>query len=164
MHVSGSSREREKSGFQHPRRSLLRLRGRGRLLALLEAPILVTSLDIAPDGRFVLETRDWPTFWAPVRQLANRQIDGAINALHAAWQDYIRSGFDRSLQREYSFQYFSLLDLLLSVRRDEQHSSSWNHALRTVVGFECFGLRARQVGAQVLAAGTRATTSLRNCS
>jgi len=94
-----------------------------------------------------------------VRQLANRQIDGAINALHAAWQDYIRSGFDRSLQREYSFQYFSLLDLLLSVRREEQHSSSWEHALRTVVGFECFGLRAPALGTQVLAAGT---ATLRN--
>jgi hypothetical protein len=85
-------------------RCLLRLRGRGRLLALLEAPILVTSLDIAPDGRFVPETRDWPTFWAPVHQLANRQIDRALDALHAAWQDYIRSCFDRTLQREYCFR------------------------------------------------------------
>lgn len=127
--------ERGKGFNEH--RNLLRLRGRGRLLALLEAPILVTSLDIAPDGRFIPETQDWETFWAPVRQLAKRQIDGALNALHAAWQDYIRSCFDRSLQREYCFRYFSLLDLVLAT---EQGSCAWRHALRAVVGFECFGL------------------------
>jgi len=140
-------------------RCLLRLRGRGRLLALLEAPILVTSLDIAPDGRFVPETRDWPTFWAPVHQLANRQIDRALDALHAAWQDYIRSCFDWTLQREYCFRYFSLLDLVLATRSEGQDSCSWKHALRAVVGFECFGLRAPALDTQVLAAGT---TTLRN--
>jgi hypothetical protein len=159
VHVSGSSREREKSGFQHPRRSLLRLRGRGRLLALLEAPVLLTRLDIAPGGRLVPETQDWETFWAPVHGLASQQIDGTLNALHAVWQDYIRSGFDRSLQREYCFRYFILLDLMLSTHKQAQHSSSWEHALRTVVGFECFGLRAPALGTQVLAAGT---ATLRN--
>jgi hypothetical protein len=128
-------------------------------LSLLEAPVLLTRLDIASDGRLVPEMQDWETFWAPVPQLAKRQIDGALNALHATWQNYIRSGFDRSLQREYCFRYFGLLDLLLSVRREDQHSSSWEHALRTVVGFECFGLRAPALGTQVLAAGT---ATLRN--
>ena len=149
--------ERDKGFNGH--RCLLRLRGRGRLLALLEAPILVTSLDIAPDGRFVPETCDWPTFWAPVHQLVNRQIDRAVSALHVAWQDYIRSRFDRSLQREYCFRYFSLVDLVLATRSERQDSCSWKHALRAVVGFECFGLRAPALGTQVLAAGT---TTLRN--
>jgi hypothetical protein len=149
--------ERDKGFNGH--RCLLRLRGRGRLLALLEAPILVTSLDIAPDGRFVPQTCEWATFWAPVHQLANRQIDRALAALHAAWQDYIRSCFDWMLQREYCFRYFSLLDLMLATRSERQDSCSWKHALQAVVGFECFGLRAPSLGAQVLAAGT---TTLRN--
>lgn len=140
-------------------RHLLRLRGRGRLLALLEAPVLLTKLSVAPDGRFVPETQDWETFWAPVRQLANRQIDGALSALYAAWQDYIRSRFNRFSQREYCFRYFRLLDLVLSERREKQHSSSWTRALQAVVGFECFGLRAPVLGPEVLAAGT---TTLRN--
>jgi hypothetical protein len=126
---------------------------------LLEAPILLTRLDIAPDGRFVPETRDWPTFWAPVHQLINGQSDRALAALHAAWQDYIRSCFDRSLQREYCFRYFRLLDLVLAMRGEEQNSCSWKHALRTVVGFECFRLRAPVLGPQTLAAGT---ATLRN--
>jgi len=149
--------ERGKGFNEH--RSLLRLRGRGRLLSLLEAPVLLTRLDIASDGRLVPETQDWETFWAPVRQLAKRQIDRALDALHAAWQDYIRSGFDRSLQREYCFRYFSLLDLVLAMRGQKQHSSPWEHALRAVVGFECFGLKAPALGSQVLAAGT---ATLRN--
>ncbi len=156
-HLDSSLNERDKGFNGH--RCLLRLGGRGRLLALLEVPILVTSLDIAPDGRFVPETRDWPTFWAPVHQLVNPQIDRAVSALHAAWQDYIRSRFDRSLQREYCFRYFRLLDLVMSMRSGGQHSRSWKHTLRAVVGFECFGLRAPAFGRQVLAAGT---TTLRN--
>lgn len=140
-------------------RNLLRVRGRGQLLSLLETPVLLTSLDVAPDGRFVPETRDWATFWDPVHQLANRQVDGALDSLHSAWRDYIRSGFDRSLQREYCFRYFSLLDLVLSAGRDEEHPSSWQRALRVVVSFECFGLRASALGEEILAAGT---TTLRN--
>ena len=149
--------ERDKDFNGH--KCLLRLRGRGRLVALLEALILVTSLDIAPDGRFVPQTCDWPTFWAPAHQLANREIDRALDALHAAWHDYIRSSFDRTLQREYCFRYFTLLDLVLATGSEGQDSCSWKHALRAVVGFECFGLRVPALGTQVLAAGT---TTLRN--
>jgi len=130
----------------------LRLRGRGRLLALLETLVLLTRLDIAPNGRFVPDTRDWPTFWAPLHQLAIRQIDRALDALHAAWQDYIRSRFDRTLRREYCLRYFSLLDLVLATRSERRDSCSWKHALRAVVGFECFGLTAPALGTQVLAA------------
>jgi len=153
--LSDSSMNERGNGFNR-HRCLLRLRGRGRLLALLEAPVLLTRLDVASDGRLVPETQDWETFWAPVRQLANRQIDRALDALHAAWQNYIRSGFDRSLQREYCLRYFNLLDLVLAT---EQDSCAWKHALRAVVGFECFGLKALALGPQVLAAGT---TTLRN--
>jgi hypothetical protein len=149
-----SMNERGKDFKGH--RNLLRLRGRGRLLALLEDPVLLARLDVASDGRLVPETCDWPTFWAPVHQLADPQLDRALDALHAAWQDYIRSSFDRSLQREYCFRYFRLLDLVLAT---EQDSCAWRHALRAVVGFECFGLRAPALGSQVLAAGT---TTLRN--
>ncbi len=134
-------------------RNLLRVLGRGRLLSLLETPVLLTRLDVAPDGRFVPETRDWATFWAPVHQLANGQVNDALEALHAAWREYIRSRFDRSLQREYCFRYFSVLDLVLSAGRHEQHSSSWQSALRVVVNFECFGLRAPALGEEILAAG-----------
>ncbi len=148
---------RKIAGNSH--RHLLRLRGRGRLLALLEAPVLLTKLSVAPDGRFVPETQDWETFWAPVRQLANRQTDRALSALHGAWQGYVGAGFDQSLQREYCFRYFRLLNLVLSERREKQHSSSWKRALQAVVGFECFGLRAPGLGPEVLAAGT---TTLRN--
>jgi len=140
-------------------RNLLRVLGRGRLLSLLETPVLLTRLDVVPDGRFVPETRNWATFWEPVHQLANAQVDGALDSLHAAWRDYIRSRFHRSLQREYCFRYFSLLDLVLSAGGHGQHSSSWQRALRVVVSFECFGLRAPALGEEILAAGT---TTLRN--
>jgi len=135
-------------------RNLLRLRGRGRLLALLEMPVILTGLNVAPDGRFVTETQDWESFWAPARELANRQIDHALERLHAAWQDYIRSSFDRSLQREYCFRYFSLLDLVLATSVGRRDSLPWKRALRAVVGFECFGIRAPGLGAEALAAGT----------
>jgi hypothetical protein len=49
--------------------------------------------------------------------------------------------------------------VLLATRREDQHSSSWEHALCTVVGFECFGLRMPALDRRVLAAGT---TTLRN--
>jgi hypothetical protein len=140
-------------------RNLLRLRGRGRLLALLERPVILTRLNVAPDGRFVPETQDWESFWAPAHELANPQIDHALERLHAAWQDYIRSRFDRSLQREYCFQYFSLLDLVLATSVGRRDSLPWKRTLRAVVGFECFGIRAPAVDAGDLAAGT---TTLRN--
>jgi hypothetical protein len=137
---------------------LARLRGRGRLLALLEAPTLISKLDVAHDGRLVPREIDWATFWAPLHRLSSPMIGDALSALHAAWQEYIRSRFNRSLQREYCFRYFRLLDLVLSAHKKE-HSSSWKRALRTLVGFECFGLRAPGLGSGVLAAGA---TTLRN--
>jgi len=140
---------------------MLRLRGRGRLLSLLERPVLLTGLNVAPDGRFVPETQDWESFWAPARELANRQIDHALERLHAAWQDYIRSRFDRSLQREYCFRYFSLLDIVLATPAGKRNSRSWKRALRAVVGFECFGIRAPTLGPNALAAGT--TTARNPC-
>lgn len=158
MGVSGLSRKQRGKRAQVPS-LLLRLRGRGRLLALFEAPSLFTRLDIAADGRFVPETCDWATFWAPVYQLADRQIDGALDALHAAWQDYVRSRFDPLLQREYCFRYFSLLELLLSALDGFRASTSWRQAIRIAVGFECFGLGSPSLGKQTLAAGT---TTLRN--
>jgi len=142
-------------------RSLLRLRGRGRLLALLEMPVILTGLNVAPDGRFVAETQDWDSFWAPARELANPRIDHALERLHAAWQDYIRSRFDRSLQREYCFWYFSLLALVLAMSLGRRDSLRWKRALRTVVGFECFSIRAPTLGPQALAAGT--TTARNPC-
>jgi hypothetical protein len=148
----------QRTGFKG-HRSLLRLRGRGRLLALLERPVILTGLNVAPDGHFVPETQDWDSFWAPACELANPQIDHALERLHAAWQDYIRSRFDRSLQREYCFWYFSLLDLMQAMSVGRRDSLSWKRALRAVVGFECFGLRAPAIDAEDLAAGT---TTLRN--
>ncbi len=128
-------------------------------MSALKAPSLLTRVDVAPDGRMLLEAQEWATYWAPVHQFANCELDGAITALHAAWLKYIRSRFDRSLQREYCFRYFCLLDQVLSMHGEERHSPLWKHVLRAVVGFECFGLRAPTLGTQVLAAGT---TTLRN--
>lgn len=135
-------------------RGLLRLRGRGRLLSLLEMPAILTRLNVAPDGRFVPEMQDWESFWAPAHELANPQIDHVLERLHASWQDYIRSRFDRSLQREYCLWYFSLLDLILATPVGRRDSLPWQRALRAVVGFECFGIRAPALGAEALAAGT----------
>jgi hypothetical protein len=128
---------------------------------LFEQPILLARLNIAPDGRFVPKTQDWESFWVPARELANPQIDHALERLHAAWQDYIRSRFDRSLQREYCFRYFSLLDLVLATPAGKRNSRSWSRALRAVVGFECFGIRAPTLGPNALAAGT--TTARNPC-
>jgi len=142
-------------------RNLLRLRGRGRLLSLLERPVILTGLNVAPDGRVVPETQDWEAFWTPARELANPQIDHALERLHVAWRGYIRSRFDRSLQREYCFRYFSLLDLVLAMSVGRRDSLPWERALRAVVGFECFSIRAPGLGAEALAAGT--TTARNPC-
>jgi len=126
---------------------------------VLEALVLLRRLDVAVNGHFALQTQDWATYWAPVRNLANRQIDCAVDALQAVWQDYIQSGFETALRREYCFRYFSLLDLVLSAHRESRCSPSWSTALQAVVGFECFGLSAPALGGDVLAAGT---TTVRN--
>lgn len=139
--------------------SLLRHRGRGRLLSALETPALLTRVDVAPDERLLLETQDWVTYWAPVMRFGSSEIDRALAALHVAWQDYIRSHFDRSAQRDYCFRYFTLLDLVSLRHRMSGYSTSWLCALRAVACFECFGLRARAPARQVVAAGT---TTLRN--
>ena len=94
------------------------------MLSVLEAPVLLRRLDVAANGHFVPETQDWATYWAPLKELGNCEIGFALDALHAIWQDYIQSGFDRSLQREYCFWYFSLLDLVLSGRRELRYSPS----------------------------------------
>ncbi len=129
------------------------------MLSVLGTPDLLTRVDVAPDGRLLLETQDWATYWAPVTQLGNGEIDRSLDSLHSAWQSYIRSRFDRSWQREYCFRYFSLLDLVLSAHRKARYASLWLRVLRTAVGFECFVLRAPALGRQVVAAGT---TTLRN--
>ncbi len=159
MGVSSLSRKRDRSAQSHGPPALFRLRGRGQLLAIFEAPALLTRLDIARGGLLVPELVNWETYWAPLNQLGNREVSDALGALHAAWHEYILCRFDRSLQREYCFRYFSLLELLLSTRDGFRGPALWNEAIRRAMGFECFELRAARPHARVVAAGT---TTLRN--
>jgi hypothetical protein len=142
-------------------KNVLRLRGRGRLLTLIERPEVLTRLNVAPDGRLVAETQDWECFWASVRELSDPQIERALLRLHGVWREYIGSRFERSLQREYCLRYFSLLDLLLAMLVEQRASHSWKRALRTVVGFECFAISSLADDQETLAAGT---TTVRNPS
>ena len=65
------------------RGNLLRHPGRGRLLSVLETPALLTRVDVASDGRLQLETQDWVTYWAPVMQLDDAEIDRTATGLPA---------------------------------------------------------------------------------
>lgn len=134
-----------------PVKNTARVRGRGLLLSILEKEILLTRIKVLDNGSFVTETKDWDSYWKPLQEMKNRELDNHLYALHFAWRDYIRSGFNAVLRREFCFRYFSLLDAILSIHSDD--NQSWLDALHTALGFECFGITSLASDSEVLSAG-----------
>jgi hypothetical protein len=87
-----------------------------RLRSVFEAPALIARLDLSWGGIFVPQARSWVGYWRPVHRLGSPQINRALRQFGAVWQKYIASSLDPSLVRKYCFQYFSLLDAVLSAR------------------------------------------------
>jgi hypothetical protein len=137
-----------------PAESLVRVHGRGSLLSILEKEIILTKIKVLEDGRFTAETKDWDSYWQPLHELNHRELEAAIGTLHFAWRDHILSRFNPLLRQEFCFRYFSLLDILQSNCREAILPLSWVHALKTALGFECFGITAATSNSEVLVAGT----------
>ncbi len=137
-----------------PAEGLVRTRGRGRLLSILEKETLLTRLRVARDGLFIAESMDWDSYWTPLSDLDHPTVGCALDALQSAWRDYIRAKFDHHLRREFCFRYFSLLNTLLGKGEEAADSPSWAKALQAALGFECFGITPTSDSFQVLAAGT----------
>jgi hypothetical protein len=122
---------------------------------------LVASLEISPGGHVAPRIRDWAAYWRPVSRLGSPSADEALRRLAVAWRKYIVSGFDLILAQEYCFRYFSLLNAVLSAVAEPAQPPGWQPALRTILGFECFGIVDGSVPSQLAVAGT---TTIRNPS
>jgi hypothetical protein len=146
-------------GFNAPQGQRLRFARPVPLWPAFRTETLVTRLDPSSRGEFVPVTQDWSDYWRPVYPLRNPRIDSALRQLHEAWRNYVASGFDAGIRRQYCLRYFSLLDLMLSAAKVSAPLGSWHRALQTVLGFECFGITDGPVGGGVVAAGT---TTMRN--
>jgi hypothetical protein len=134
-----------------PMESLVRVHGRGLLLSILEKETILTRIRVFKDGRFTVETKDWDSYWQPLHELNHRELEDVVGALHLAWREYLRSGFNPLLRQEFCFRYFSLLDVMLSVCTE---SDAWLRVLQTTLGFECFGIAASTSDSEMLGAGT----------
>jgi hypothetical protein len=152
MFLLNTSKELTVKTALEPTKSLVRVHGRGLLLSTLEKETILTRINILDDGHFTMETTDWDSYWQPLRELGNRELDETLCELHFAWRRYIQSGFDSILRQEFCFRYFSLLNILLSTQ-SEFYYAQWLNALHTVLGFECFGI-ASPPDSEVFGAGT----------
>jgi hypothetical protein len=88
-----------------------------------------------------------------VCRLRNPRIDSAVRQLLKAWRNYVASGFDAGLGRQYCFRYFSLLDLMLSAATDRIAHRNGLQSLRHVQPLfdlrfphRCATVRCRGVG------------------
>jgi hypothetical protein len=132
--------------------SLVRVHGKGLLLSILEKETILTRIKVLENGLFTVDTMDWDSYWQPLYKLGHEKGYKKVEALHSAWCSYIRSGFNSNLRQEFCFRYFSLLDVLL-FNKEYFDTQLWVHALRTALGFECFGIYSI-VDGEVLGAGT----------
>jgi len=124
---------------------------RGRLLRLLESERVITRVVIEAQARLLIEHQDWKEYWLPVTQIG--QADHLLDSLGDIWSAYVQGGFPPELRRDYCYHYFQLLDMALEWRLAAPDSESTAAALRSVLGFECFGI-SNAGGSSVLAAGT----------
>ena len=136
-----------------PVKNSVRIHGRGLLLSTLEKETILTRINILDGGRFTIERKDWDSYWHPLYKLENRKVDENLDAFHSTWRGYIHSGLNSQLRQEFCFRYFSLLDVILSMR-SESEDTTWINALHTVLGFECFGITSSAPDSEVLGAGT----------
>ncbi len=134
------------------------LLGVGRLIAILETPVLVSRIAIHRDALQV-ETIDWNAYWAPAHALGAPNIDHAIEELHAVWLQYILSSFDAKIRRSYCYTYFRLLDAVSQSRRQKDEYYLHRVALRRTAAFECIAVTDSNPGQGTLVA---ATTTVRN--
>lgn len=141
------------STVQSPIKNLVRVHGRGQILAILEKETVLSRIKILDDGHFTLETKDWNSYWQPLHKLGHKKAEENLKALHSAWRDYICSGFNSILRQEFCFHYFSLLDVILSTQLKSE-DTLWLDALYTALGFECFGITSSASDSKVLGAGT----------
>jgi hypothetical protein len=136
--------------------STVRVHGRGKLLSILEKAVILARIKVGDNGYFIAETVEWNSYWAPLYELRNSDVEKKLNALHSVWLEYIHSGLEPSWRQKYCYCYFSLLDVVLS--RHSDNSNSDNQALWSILGFECFGIIYNS-NTEVNAAGI---SSLRN--
>jgi hypothetical protein len=137
-----------------PVKNLVRVYGRGQIPSILEKETILTGIKVFDGGRFILEMEDWSSYWQPLHKLGNKKVEENLDALHSAWRDYLRSGFNSTFRQEFCFRYFSLLDVLLSIHSESDATQSWLHALHTALGFECFGVTSSASDSEVFGAGT----------
>ncbi len=138
--------------------SLAKAHGRGLLLSVLEKECVLTGIKVLQNGSFLTETEDWDSYWKLVSELDDSEVNEKLHELHAAWRDYILSGFDSALRQEFCFGYFVLLDSVLSNFPAAVANNSRCRALQVTLGFECFGITSAS-SSEVSAAGT---STLRN--
>jgi hypothetical protein len=136
--------------------SVVRIHGRGLLLSCLEKELILTRIKVISNQRFSIEAVEWDSYWTPLHELGLSEIEYQLDQLHAAWSNYIHSGFNPSLQKSYCYCYFALLDILISSFKKGDHIET--NALQVILGFECFGITSSSTE-EVLGA---ATCSLRN--
>ncbi len=133
---------------------------RGKLLVTLERDVLLREVVLERDGSCSLRVDTWDEYWRPVHSLHNFEVDGVLEMLRMAWQEYLSAGFERSLARPYCLQYFRLLEVLLGNGRATLAASDYRAALQCAVGFETFGIAFGQSMDKIAAA----TTNVRNPS
>ena len=142
-----------------PSNSLVRAYGRGTLLSALEREVLLTKIEVKSGGCLILQTQEWDQYWQPLKEPRCPEVIANLATLHSAWQSYLRSRFGPKRRREFCFQYFRLLNAVLSSRVEVASSKNWIRALRTVLGFECFAIAPEGSSPNALGAGT---STLRN--
>ena len=81
-----------------PTESLQKVHGRGLLLSILEKEVILTTIKVFEDGRFSIETDDWNSYWQPVCELGQREVEDGLEALYFAWREYLHSGFSALLR------------------------------------------------------------------
>ena len=136
-----------------PAVSLASVRGRGKVLSFLERELILTRVRVFGDGHFLEETKEWASYWNSLRELGHSETNKDLDELHSAWRNYIHSGFDSTLQREFCFRYFVLLDDILVSFQKAVGSHPWDDALKATLGFECFSIISASES-EAVAAGT----------
>jgi hypothetical protein len=140
-------------GSQILTKNLLRVHNRGLLLSILEKEALLTRITVFADGCFSVDTQDWNTYWQPVYKLGERKIEVSLDAFYTTWRKYINARFVSSQSQEFCYQYFSLLENLLSFQ-NQISNPIWLRALKLTLGFECCEINSMNTGDEALAAGT----------
>jgi len=135
-----------------PVENLTRVHGRGSLLTILEKETLLTRIKVLNNVCFITETKDWDLYRKPLRELGFPDVENKLINLHSTWSEYIKSGFNSFLRREYCFRYFTLLDIVLAYYHGTGDFLAWSYGLQAVLGFECFGI-TQFPDSEVLGAG-----------